>query len=223
MKFPRLLIIAAPLCAASFTSAATVLLDNGDFSSGTNPVATGWTRVDGAGTNSSPSNYAEAVPGSTWGRSMQLKSDGGNHVQQTLSLTNEGAMDASTFGNFTVSFDYGYRRDGARNGDHTIRVSLWNLTDDVELAGQDLLILDPGSTGANSLSPASFNLLYDNSLVALAGADIGVRFTSQSADLGANAWQRTAMIDNVTITAIPEPSFALLGGLGLLGLLRRRR
>jgi hypothetical protein len=32
-----------------------------------------------------------------------------------------------------------------------------------------------------------------------------------------------AYIDNVSLTAIPEPSAALLGGLGLLGLLRRRR
>ena len=30
-------------------------------------------------------------------------------------------------------------------------------------------------------------------------------------------------VDNISLTAIPEPSTALLGGLGLLGLLRRRR
>ncbi len=40
---------------------------------------------------------------------------------------------------------------------------------------------------------------------------------------GANAAQ--AYIDNVSVTTtpIPEPSAALMGGLGLLGLLRRRR
>jgi uncharacterized protein (TIGR03382 family) len=32
-----------------------------------------------------------------------------------------------------------------------------------------------------------------------------------------------ANIDNLTITAIPEPGAALLGGLGMLALLRRRR
>jgi hypothetical protein len=32
-----------------------------------------------------------------------------------------------------------------------------------------------------------------------------------------------ANIDNLSITAIPEPSAALLGGLGALALLRRRR
>lgn len=31
------------------------------------------------------------------------------------------------------------------------------------------------------------------------------------------------LIDNLSVTAVPEPSAALLGGLGILGLLRRRR
>jgi hypothetical protein len=31
------------------------------------------------------------------------------------------------------------------------------------------------------------------------------------------------IFDNVALDSIPEPSVALLGGLGLLGLLRRRR
>jgi MYXO-CTERM domain-containing protein len=30
-------------------------------------------------------------------------------------------------------------------------------------------------------------------------------------------------VDDVSVTAVPEPSAALLGGLGLLALLRRRR
>lgn len=218
---PRHLFALIPLILPA--SAATVLLSNGDFSTGTNPAATGWTRVDGGGTNSSPSNYAEAVPGSTWGRSMQIKSDGGNHVEQTLTITDLGAMDATTFGSFTVALDYGYRRDAVRNGDHTLRISLWNLTDNQELAGQDLLIADPGSTGANSLASGIFNLSYDNSLPALAGDTIALRITSVSADLGSNSWQRTAMVDNIAVTAVPEPAAVLLGSIGLLGLLRRRR
>ncbi len=31
------------------------------------------------------------------------------------------------------------------------------------------------------------------------------------------------LVDNVSLTLVPEPAAAVLGGLGLLGLLRRRR
>lgn len=217
---PRFLIAFAPLLLP--VSAATVQLSNGDFSTGTNPAATGWTSAAGGGTNSSPSNYAEAVPGSSWGRSMQIKSDGGNYIEQTLSLTDLGPMDAGSFWSFTVSLDYGYRRDAVTNSDHTLRISLWNLTDNIELAGQDLLIADPG-VGANSLASGLFNLVYDNTSPSLAGDAIALRITSTSGDLGANSWQRTAMVDNVAVNAVPEPAAMLLGSLGLAGLLRRRR
>lgn len=210
-----------PVLLSASLPAATVLLSNGDFSTGTNPAADGWTRVDGAGTNASPSNYAESVPGSSWGRSMQIKSDGGNHVQQTLTLSDEGAMDATSFSSFTVSFDYGYRRDAVTNGDHTIRVSLWNLTTNQELAGSDLVIANPG-VGANFLTGTSLALGFDNG-AQTSGDAIAIRFTSLGGDLGSSSWQRTAMIDNVAITAVPEPAAAMLGAFGVLGLLRRRR
>lgn len=216
---PRALIA---LFLPAVASAATIQLTNGDFAAGTNPVATGWVQTDGAGTNSSPSNYAEIVPGLS-SRSMQIKSDGGNYVQQTITISDLGAVDATTFGSYTIAFDYGYRHDAVRNGDHTLRISLWNVTDNVEIAGQDLLIVDPGSTGANSLAAGSINLSYDNLAGSLAGDSVAIRFTSVSADLGANSWQRTAMIDNVAVTGVPEPAAVLLGTVGLLGLLRRRR
>lgn len=219
---PRALIALSGFFLPAVASAATIQLTNGDFATGTNPDAPGWARVDGAGTNSAPSNYTEQVPG-LGSRSMQIKSDGGNYVQQTIVLSDLGAVDATTFSAYTVAFDYGYRHDAVRNGDHTLRISLWNVTDNVEIAGQDLVILDPGATGPNSLTAGSFNLVYDSSAASLAGDLIAIRFTSLSADLGANSWQRTAIIDNVAITAVPEPAAALLGACGLIGLLRRRR
>ncbi len=48
---------------------------------------------------------------------------------------------------------------------------------------------------------------------ALLGHDIAIRFGENN----------NAIIDNVSVTIIPEPSTALLGGLSLLALLRRRR
>lgn len=47
-------------------------------------------------------------------------------------------------------------------------------------------------------------------------------FTSSPGGVNLND-QNQVSIDNFSLTAVPEPAAALLGGLGLLGLLRRRR
>lgn len=202
--------------------AATILLTNPGFEDGTNPDATGWVRVDGAAPNSSPSNYAEQIPGLP-SRTMQLKSDGENYVEQGFVETIAGqAVDASTFPGFIIDFEYGYRRDAVTNGDHEIRVAVWNTTTGIELAGSTLLIPDPG-VGANFLTATSLSLPYDNTAVSV-GDGISLRFTSVSGNLGGSSWQRTAVIDNVSAAAIPEPSSVAIGALslGLLALRRRR-
>lgn len=174
---------------------------NSGFADGANPAATGWTSVDGAGTNGAPSNYAENVPNLS-SRTMQIKSDGGNYIQQALALTAADLpVSASSFGTWSVSFLKGYRRDAVRNGDHTLRVSLWNTTNDAELAGADVVIADPGSTGTNSLSPSTLVLSYDETAAAVAGAGIALRVTSTSADLAGTSWQRTAIVDDFSVVA----------------------
>lgn len=174
---------------------------NPGFTDGATRVATGWTLVNGSGTNAAPSNYAETVP-DIGNRTMQLKSDGGNYIQQALTATAaEVAVDASSFGTWSISFLKGYRRDAVRNGNHVLRVSLWNTTSDSELAGYDLTIVDPGSTGTNSLSPSTIVLTYDQSAPALVGAGIALRVRSTSSDLGSSASQRTAILDDVSIVA----------------------
>lgn len=205
-------------------SAATVTILNGDFESTAGVVADIWQQVDGGGVNSVPSNYSvNNTPDQVGNFVMHIKSDGGNYVQQGLTASDEGAMDAGTFAFYGISFDYGYRSESATNGDHTLRVSLWNTTDDVELTGEDLLITDPGAPTSNALTPGSFNLSYVPT--GLAGKDIALRITSTSDDLELDSWQRTAMLDNVavTATAVPEPGSLALLGLGAVAMLRRRR
>lgn len=61
--------------------------------------------------------------------------------------------------------------------------------------------------------------------------DPALTFTVNGADNGFNASNSRLFLggdnglsfDNIVVSAIPEPSAALLGGLGVLALLRRRR
>lgn len=192
---------------AGLAAQTPIPLLNPGFETLTGNVPSDWQLADGAGTNSSPSNYASPIPNLTPNVTLQIKSDGQNRIQQSLVQTGGGSpVTADSFGNYSVSFQYGYRRDAVRNGDHVIRVSLWNVTDDLELAGSDLLITDPGSLGANSLSSALIGLSYDNTNAAWAGDTVAIRFTSTSGDLAANSWQRTAILDNVSmIGGIADP------------------
>ena len=55
------------------------------------------------------------------------------------------------------------------------------------------------------------------------GADLSVTFSDSSNPNQNNAFQNRSNFSFVSIEAVPEPSAALLGAFGLLGLLRRRR
>ena len=194
----KILIMSVLVGFAVAASADTVTVLNAGFELGANPAADSWTRVDGAGVNNSPSTYVEVVAGFGTGRNAHLKSDGGNYIQQLLVLSDAGAMDATTYNDFTIGMDYGQRQNGS---DSNIRIALWNTTTGFELAGADQVIT--GATETWTLG--SWNLTYDSS-AETAGDVIALRVTNLDPDLGGNAWQNTASIDNVTITAIPEPA-----------------
>jgi LmbE family N-acetylglucosaminyl deacetylase len=186
------------------SSGVDILVFNPRFDQGINPNASGWQLFNGTAPNSDPSNYAEQIPHLP-SRTMQLKSDGGNYIQQALVQDMQGnPVDASSFASWTVSFQHGYRRDAVTSGDHVIRVSLWNIDANVALASEDILIADPGGPGINVLTAAEVTLEYDNNDPALFGAGIALRVSSASPNLGGNAWQRTAVIDDVDVTANEE-------------------
>lgn len=177
--------------------AAVVTVQNLDFEAGSNPNANNWTRVDGSGANSSPSCYVEAVVNYGTGRNMHLKADGGNYVEQALTASDEGAMDATTYNSFTVGFKYGQRQNAS---DSNIRIALWNTTTGSELVGTNFTITGAAHTW---LGTGSWNLTYDSTAQS-SGDVIELRVTSLDPDLGGNAWQNTASIDDVTIMATSE-------------------
>ena len=97
------------------------------------------------------------------------------------------------------------------------------------LAGRTLDLLANGvalipsfSTGTSGASETwnQFTNTYDAaSLTSFVGQALTIRVGWA---LGSTSGTQSKL-DNVTLTSIPEPTAALLGGLGLLSLLRRRR
>ncbi|MCP5536902.1 MAG: PEP-CTERM sorting domain-containing protein [Akkermansiaceae bacterium] len=208
-------------------SNAALSLTNGDFSSDTSNWNSEFgTSPDGwfsslASTNTN-GNYGEAMTGGggsnnnfTYGtgRVAALKQVSGNYYQQTIGLVGEQT-------GVQVDFLGGYRAHSsystaARN--ISIEVSLWDATLNVELASTtiDYAYLAAG----NALAAESKVLTYTS---ANGANDLALRFTNVSANpSGANP--NTALIDGVSITAVPEPSSAALLGLGGLALILRRR
>ncbi|AQT68750.1 Alpha-amylase/pullulanase [Anaerohalosphaera lusitana] len=138
-------------------------------------------------------NYGQSMPDLT-GIQAALQDVGGNYYQQGLTDSSLGTIDAGFAGEYTVTFDYGYRRDAVTNGEIPLRVALWDTTTSTELAASKVYISDPG-VGTNSLTRTSLNLSYDNT--GLSGDGLAVRITY--ADSGYRTYYATALIDNVAV------------------------
>ena len=183
---------------ASQLALARIVLTNPDF----NSSLTGWTDVNGNGTDD---NYGITLPGLP-NSTLNQKGGGGNYVQQGFNSSDEGAVDASTFGQYTLDFHYGYRRDSATNGDITLRIALWNTTDGAELAFDTLTIADPG-VGTNSLTAGSVNLNYDNTAAELVGDAIALRITHTDPILVPdNNFSSTSAVDNLVLNGATNVS-----------------
>ncbi len=112
----------------------------------------------------------------------------------------------------TISFDFigvSYL-SGLYSGVFT--ASLWDGTPGGTLLGS----LVPTNPGVSVISPQSFNVVLSSNTA----NNMFVQFNAAS--YGGGSFQQPRL-DNVLVTAVPEPAAALLCGLSLLGLLRRRR
>ncbi len=101
----------------------------------------------------------------------------------------------------------------------------WHLAISTSSMGVGSYLVDYSPTNGNTLLTndafTDFSVQYTaTGLESQIGQDL--RITIWSQNHGTEGGTHVAF-DNVRLTAIPEPSAALLGGLGLLALLRRRR
>jgi PEP-CTERM motif len=216
MKPPFLLAI---LALATATNAATLTLTNANFqASGNNTDPSGWTTSEPTQTSVYVWAANGGIPAGT--NVLAMWGNGGQYAQQSF-LTSEATAD--DHGSFTIGFDAGWRGRIA-NEPFSYTFSIFNVTDNLVLGSATYNFATPTVTTANTYAVAatglSVTINYDNSLGTLAGDTIALRITGAGK---VNDFNNTAWVDNLTVNAVPEPGSVLLGGLGLLALLRRRR
>lgn len=234
MYLPSLRLLIVTTAALASAPAVTLVVANGNFSAaGSNPAS--WTTVETTSTANNDGIYVgvAANSASAQGNVLHFKDGTGSdltqYIEQSITSNNAGVF-ADTYSEYTVTMDMGWRNDLTDRNDATYRISLLNATDNVELAFQ-LVTFPVRATGVSNvylltLDDFSTVLSYNAADPANAGDTITLRVARTDADTnaanGGNS-NSTTWIDDVRITAVPEPSTALLGALGMLGLLRRRR
>ncbi|MFU8893502.1 MAG: PEP-CTERM sorting domain-containing protein [Luteolibacter sp.] len=158
----------------------------------------------------------------------------GQHLRivgnQNKHVTMENAMTLATdstdlgFDSFTVSFSYLLTGGINNNRLRILYSSSGNFNDTVLL--RDFVIT--GSTlvdGASTIQTVVTENVWNQISFDVSNTDVTFSDTAKfrfAQDTG-GSFDSASYLDDIVISAIPEPSTALLGSLGLLALLRRRR
>lgn len=197
---------------ACSASAAPITVSNADFEAGPdNNNATDWNDSAVA------SVYYLAGEGAYVGNRAMSIQDGFSSEQVLAGVT------AGGYTSFTIDFESGFR-DDFFTGSADIEVAL--------IAGGNVIASDTISvTGTGSPNTAAIPftatqvVLGSLDLTGLTGSEaVSLRFSNTTGG-GGSPWERTALVDNVSIdaTPVPEPGSLALLSLGGLAMLRRRR
>ncbi|RYD22077.1 MAG: hypothetical protein EOP88_09300 [Verrucomicrobiaceae bacterium] len=228
---PLLLLTALPLSAATITQwNFNSAVADADVATGRTTPSTGsgtaslvnTTSVFASGDASGGSTDPAAGDDSGWG---VLNFGAGN-----LSSGAQFLVDTTGYESITISYDVRHSNTSSRYQaiQYTLNGSSWTTLSYVATAAGDIWnngrsINFSAITGANNNPNFGVRILsaFESTANAGVGANAFVAANTGSTYASGGNWR----FDMVTVsgTVIPEPSAALLGGLGALALLRRRR
>lgn len=189
-----------PLLLASPLRSETITVANATFA-GTSTAA-GWTDLEvGGGTV-----YYDPSEASATDNVAYLMSSGTSTspnfvgIWQDLSASNPG-LAAASHGEYTISFDAGFRDDLSQTGTVTLRVSLVDLGSDgiyqpgdAVLATKTFTRSGDGTAGQSPLVPETATLAFTSA----SPNKLGLVFLNENTG---TTFQRSGMIDNVAVSA----------------------
>jgi hypothetical protein len=246
-KSPLVVSFALALAWAPLGNAATASLAAGTYTENFNALSTslpaGWDVRTGATGTGLGSTVTFSTSTRTWGdtagafknlSAADIASDSSTADQSANTNRSLGIRQTSSFGDPGASFNFNFSTAGLDVTSISIDLSMlnvqprstsWSIQYGVGADPSSFTTLgtweDPGVFGTSS-----FVFDVDDFGTALnEKAQLWFRVVALSGSTESGA-RDTMGIDNFSITTavvIPEPSIALLSGLGLLGLLRRRR
>lgn len=207
MKKTLIMSVLTGLAVAAVADPVTVL--NADFEAGAdNNSAASWSDT---GANA----YYLAGEGTySSGRAASLQD--GAYTQQDL-----GIAANSYLGDWTISFDKGFR-DDFFTGTANVAVSLIDAVDSTVFASGNFSVTGTGSANTGAIVFSADSVVLDMSGVSSVN-NVILKFENTTGG-GGSPWERTGLVDNVSVTAIPEPAtmglLAAFGG-GLLFIRRK--
>ncbi|HBG27145.1 MAG: hypothetical protein A2Y10_18585 [Planctomycetes bacterium GWF2_41_51] len=196
VKFFKLIIVFLFSFVIADLNADTITISNPGFETGPDgQTATNWDEpgggayfLPGAGT------YNEGT-GIIYGRAATMPSDGTVCIQQILD-----GITANDYDRYEASFYIGYKNDYHSTANIVVRVSLWDITTNSEIAGETLIISAPGvdsSQHPNVDMIVSRTVVFSLDSTVLPSNPIAVRFHNQTSYSPSD--YAIAVVDNVSM------------------------
>jgi MYXO-CTERM domain-containing protein len=219
---------------ASHASAAALLIVNPGFETGTAPVAgaTGWTVTTTGGygyfttTAGAPDSIIDpdsAAEGSNWLTGNRLATGqatsgnaGTQNINQVVNISSDAAL--IDLGTATVNLNWQYAdNDPADTG--SVTISFFSDVAGTISIGTALTTGSLAATDTTGNTPAPWAAASLSGAVPIGARSLSIRLTTTRTSGSAG----NVHFDDFSGSIIPEPGAALLGSLGMLALLRRRR